>query len=305
MRPDFNFIDVDLVANRNTFRKLLNFAEGRARESFRIDLQMVENTLFMSRRERKTTENLKRSKDPCFGHSFETAFSVPQSGLENSTSHHRVINYTLGNLNCVVRFEVDACCDNPSGMLGSNEQECHIPSQQGEEGVLASLAQLSLTEGEKSTGREEPQRIQVIERGSRVPTTKTAEVKTRSKPKSLRDTLPQLWFGRTPHLRIGTHTMGTFTDVESIDAAANFPEWEERYQDSLRRMVSLISEIREVVKGVEGGRCAAVYNHKVKPPQLELVTTRADNDILPARFIRQFWRKDDNTSSASQGNRTL
>ncbi len=110
MNPSFKFEDVDVVTDRNNLKKLFNFASGRARDSFRIDLEMVQNTLFMTRRDRNTRSFIHMSKHPGFGHNFERAFTTSEPGLEDSTGHHRVLRYALGHLNCVVRFEVDACC---------------------------------------------------------------------------------------------------------------------------------------------------------------------------------------------------
>lgn len=44
------------------------------------------------------------------GSNLEAAFTTSESGLENSSSHHRVVPYALGDLKFVVRFEADACC---------------------------------------------------------------------------------------------------------------------------------------------------------------------------------------------------
>src|SRR4051794_20911785 len=56
MRPGFRFDDVDVVVNRNSLRKLLDFCHGRAKDSFRIDLYMVHNTLIIERREKSVKE---------------------------------------------------------------------------------------------------------------------------------------------------------------------------------------------------------------------------------------------------------
>lgn len=312
MDPGYNFTSVDLVTNRNSLRKLLDFAEGRVRDSFRIDLSIIGGTLFLSRHERKLREKLNAYNSAGFGHNFEKAFSAPQEGLEGSTGHHRVIKYVLGNLNCVVRYEVDACCDTHGGMPGSNEGE-HKP-QQGENDVLDSFSKLSLSTGTAqpgendvldsfsnlsiSTGTTQPpnpnktprQMIEVTPRGTTVPTTRTAEVKTRSNPVNLRNTLPQLWFGRTPHLRIGMHQEGKFTHIESINAAEKFANWEQTYQTPLRKVVRLISELRKITKE-SGGNCVAVYNHNIKPPQLEVFEAK-DKETLPADLIEKFWRKE-------------
>lgn len=295
VNPEYNFTSVDLVTNRNSLRKLLDFAEGRARDNFRIDLSIVGETLFLSRHELKTREKLTKHGHAGFGHNFEKAFSEHQESLRDSTGHHRVIKYVLGNLNCVVRYEVDACCDTHGGKPGSNEGEPETsqPLQPDETEILDAFSKLSLSAeatGQPNTGKTPQQNIEVIPGGTMVPTTRTVEVKTRSKPVHFRNIIPQLWFGRTPHLRVGMHTTGKFTHIESIDVAGKFSDWEQKYQIPLRKVVYLLSELKRVTKQ-SGGNCVAVYNRAIKPPQLEIFAAK-DKETLPAAVIEKFWRKE-------------
>lgn len=294
MDPEYNFTGVDLVTNRNSLRKLLDFAEGRARDSFRIDLSIIGETLFLTRHERNARQKLNNHNNSSFGHNFENAFSEPQEGLEDSTGHHRVIKYVLGNLNCVVRYEVDACCDTHGGMPGSNkaERKPQQPLQPGENDVLDLFSKLSISKGpaQPPNLNEKPRKkIEVTSRGTIVPTTRTTEMKTRSKPINLRNTLPQLWFGRTPNLRIGMHKEGRFTHIESINAAEKFAKWEDTYQTPLRKVVRLISELKKVTKQ-SGGNCVAVYNENIRPSQLEVFAAKP-KETLPADVVEKFWRK--------------
>ena len=94
MNSDFDFSNVDLIANRNSLRKLLDFSKGRAPDSFRIDLNLVNNTLFLTRRERNTREMIHGNQNSGFGHNFERAFTQPAAGIEDSSGHHRVIRYS-------------------------------------------------------------------------------------------------------------------------------------------------------------------------------------------------------------------
>ena len=85
-----------------------------------------------------------------------------------------------------------------------------------------------------------------------------AEIKTSVKPKPLGAYLPQLWFGRTPWLIIGYHTNGIFTEVKVTDARARFIDWENKHQTKLLKLVSLLTELREVVRKHPGGNCIAI-----------------------------------------------
>src|SRR3954468_22381993 len=72
---------------------------------------------------------------PGWGYSFERTFTKYPPGLEGSTSHDRLLRYPIGELSCVVGFEVDACYE---GNGGDSEQGPLSDLQAG-------VAQLSLT----------------------------------------------------------------------------------------------------------------------------------------------------------------
>lgn len=291
MKPEFSLNDVDLVTNRNSLRKLFDFVNGRARDSFRIDLHMVEKTLFLTRRERNARGIICGSMDSGFGHNFEHAFSTPEPGIENSASHHRVIRYALGDLNCVVRFEVDACCP----MREGQDSECEIvlPPPASENDMPKSLEQLSLHEDKKTpaAGKSKSNSTHVVHRGRLVPSSTVAEIKARSNGSQVQKALPQLWFGRTPHLICGFHKNGTFDKIETIDVSKQYQDWETKHQDSLRKMVQLISCLRRITMEQKGSRCVVVYKHKVKPPSLEVFASSVNNQVLPKGIISQYWTK--------------
>jgi hypothetical protein len=97
MKPDFDFGGVNVVTNRNSLRRLLNSASGRVPGAFRSDANLVQNTLFLTRREQSTREVLQGSRHTGYGHNFERRFTNQQNGLEDSSGHHRVARYTMGD----------------------------------------------------------------------------------------------------------------------------------------------------------------------------------------------------------------
>lgn len=106
-RPECRFDSIDCLVNRNSLRKLLDFCSAsRIRKDFRLNLSVVSNTLIIERCEKITVERLRGSVDSGYGHNFERAFTKYPKDLENSTSHHRVLQYKLGDLKMAVRFEV-------------------------------------------------------------------------------------------------------------------------------------------------------------------------------------------------------
>lgn len=92
MNPSVQFMDVDVIADRNNLRTLLEFVQGKYTSPFRLDLYSVFNTLILVRKE---TGFWKRADGIGLGANFEKAFTRPASGMENATSHYRAIRYRM------------------------------------------------------------------------------------------------------------------------------------------------------------------------------------------------------------------
>ena len=294
MNPDFDFSNVDLVTNRNSLRKLLDFSEGRVPDSFRIELNLLQDTLFLTRRERNTRELIHGNRNSGFGHNFERAFTQPEVGIEDSSSHHRIIQYSLGDLVCVVRFEVDTCLQGDSDSEEPEMAKFDTTSLPRRNDLQAAFASLSLTESSQKEKKKKPTQYQptlTIPRGHFVPSSRIAEIKARSGSHKLSQMIPQLWFGRTPHVFIGSHKDGTFTSIHSIHLTDHFPNWEKSHQDGLRKMARLIADLRETVRATPGGACVAVCNHKVKPLRLAIFSSAGQKAVLPDDIIHQYWRR--------------
>lgn len=213
MNPDFRFDDVDIVVNRNSLRKLLDLCGGRVAESFRVNLLLIHSSLFIERCEKSARQLVKGSQNSGWGRNFERTFTDIPLGVEDSTGHHRALRYPLGNLNCVVRFEVDACYE-INEMKGEDKAE--EPTQGADaESVALMLDELSIGGfAQKTAARGQTTRTTGQ---ARLPSQSTAaEIKTSVKPKPPGAYLPQLWFGRTPWLIIGYHTDGVFREVKSL-----------------------------------------------------------------------------------------
>lgn len=291
MRPSFSFATVDLLANRNSLRKLFGFACNRAPDSFRIDLCLVGNTLIMTRRERSLKQKIKQtSTDGGWGHNFELAFTKAAVGLENTTGHHRAVQYQLGNLNCVVQCEVDAWYDD----IATDKAESETSP------LHALLNDLSLSNpvvpAVTGSARVQPCRsIPVtLQAGSNIPASRLAELKTVGrKPLSAARVKPQLWFGRTPYLITGFHDRGVFNALTVEHVGAGFAEWEQSNQDALRKLVGLIAQLRSFALRVPGGVCAIIYDKTVKPMKLEVFapTARMERVKVPQEFLELFWKK--------------
>ena len=270
----FRFDDVDLVTNRNNLRKLWKWVEGGARHSFRIDLDIIKDTLFMTRWEANDSTLRSGSHTPGYGSNFEKTCSTQKDGLRDSTDHHRVVRYALGPLECVVRSEVDA--------YYMTSGESRSPECISEEPQFHSVDHL--TEDYKPT--------MVQYRGHEVPATTTLEIKSCQGRPSLERFMPQLWFSRTPSLMVGYHHKGTFTRTEKWDAGSNFSTWESRHQEDLRRLVGLIIELRRIVRATKAP-CAVIYQKERKSKHtnsaLKIYKRIGKMPVLPDSLIAQYW----------------
>lgn len=295
MGPESDFKDTDLVTNRRCLQMLFQFASGNPFQDFRIDLHMVHNTLFLTRREQRTYFVVNARGTTKVGSNFESAFTTAEPGLEHSSSHHRVLRYTLGDLKCVVRFEADACCNEKQNDLQALDQSCvSLFSSLSEEKIRAKCKQLFSVESEEAAAAaaaagDISAGTYVVLGGRIVPSSTMAELKTSQGGKfSVARHLPQLWFGRTSNLLIGTHTDGTFYKLEAVDLARQLLEWERTHQEQLRKLTWLIAELRKTVQSTPGGYCILVGKGKARKTTVYAAAKRTS--VLPDDIIKQFWR---------------
>ncbi|PHH87038.1 hypothetical protein CDD83_9397 [Cordyceps sp. RAO-2017] len=281
MKPGFRFDDVDIVVNRNSLRKLLDFCSGRVKQTFRINLAIVHNSLFLERCERSARELIRGSQNSGWGHAFEQAFTKFPLSVDESTGHHRVLHYALGNLRCVVRFEVDACYNQTNGKIADE--------QAGEQFLASAIGKLSLagpSEGRMAEGQQ-------FNCPSLMPHSTAAEMKTATKPKSIGHFMPQLWFGRTPWLIVGCHKNGTFNEVRITHAAAQFQGWEDKHQAELRKLVTVLAKLRAAVRKNGNRRCIAICERGQGPPVISVFPSKVTARPLPDEVIRMFWKSND------------
>ena len=186
MNPDFQFHNVDVIADRNNLRKLLECVAGKKNGPWRLDLHVIQNTLIIIK---KDVSFWKRANIDGYGSNFEQAFTTPGEGMEDATSHYRVIRYGMGPLNVVVRFEVDAHYDGCD--------ELNLYEAQYAKGDLMQMPLFNYRAP-----------IQVVQKGRIVPMSQMAELKTKTydvnRFKGVA-CLDQLWFGRTTHLFTGLY----------------------------------------------------------------------------------------------------
>jgi hypothetical protein len=286
--PNIVLDDVDIIANRNSLRKLLDFSAGKRLDTFCMGLHMIGGTLVISRKERSAHQMIHGSSNEGYGHNFEKTFTIPENGMDNSSSHHRVIRYHIGPLNCVVRFEVDAYYDDPDAIPDSESIQPNDPPIGTLSAAIAQLKMADLPPTRSNTRKHPADKPTIaIEKGLFVAPSKLAEIKAK-KLARLNDALPQLWFGRTPYFMNGNHNKGKVHSVSISHAELEFPRWEELNQDRLRKMVSLLMELREAVARTRERAVVLVYDEKGGP--LKVYAMKKNGGVLPAGLISKHWK---------------
>ncbi|KAM0432999.1 hypothetical protein ACHAPT_004704 [Fusarium lateritium] len=292
MNPTFKFNGIDVLVNRNSLRHLLNFCHSKCKDSFRIDLYLVQNTLVIERRERTTKELIRGYGNSGFGHSFEEAVTEPPPGMQDIAGHHRVLRYDLGGLNCAVRFEVDAVRAVSDAEDGSRAGS---PPGDSVDQIIQSLGNLTVGHSKPKHSYPGARSVQVICRGTAPPQAQAAEIKSirnsRNK-KPLSAMLPQLWFGRTPYLIRGYHDDGRFIDIRDENIDENLRDWEakDQNQTALRSVAWVLEQLREAVRSSETKSCIAVCLRD-KPLKLQVFSTTQRKVPLPEEVIGRFWTK--------------
>ncbi|KAB5518727.1 geranylgeranyl pyrophosphate synthetase [Coniochaeta sp. 2T2.1] len=279
MRPNFTFGAVDVVVTRNSLRKLLDFCSGKAAQpSFRIGLSLVrDTTLFIEQYDARAMP----FQDSGWGHGFERTFTRFPAGLEGSTSHDRFLRYKLGEMDCVVGFEVDACYYEPKRDEGDNNNNAVDALDMQGQAIDHPPSGYHPTRNKPTTGIVSPMQQSTA-----------AELKSKSKRPGggIGSFLPQLWFGRTPWLIVGRHAEGTFTETTVVEASAQFVRWETDHQDGLRKLVAVLGELRDAVRRNGGRGCAAVCEKGVGGRRrIGVYDLLREGVGVPEEVIRRFW----------------
>lgn len=297
MKPNTSLNGIDIIANRNSLRKLLDLAAGKKPDPFCMGLNLIHNTLVISRKERSAEQMIHGASNSGYGHNFERMFTKPDEDMGNSSSHHRVIRYHIGPFNCIVRFEVDAYYDNPNidSTTASERDKADTSDPLSE--AMAKLAVAEPSPPAQPAQPAQPGRRRrqpapadkpttAVERGTFIAPSKLAEIKAK-KTARLSEAMPQLWFGRTPYFINGNHDMGTVHSVAIIHAAAQFAQWETANQERLRRMVSLLVQIKSAVREAREGAAVLVYDSKGGP--LKMYQAKNGSGVLPKDVIGKYW----------------
>ncbi|KAK2728972.1 geranylgeranyl pyrophosphate synthetase [Colletotrichum kahawae] len=228
-----------------------------------------------------------------FGHSFEEEFTEHAADIKGSLSHHRAIRYQFGDLNLVVRHEVEPAQPAPtaSPMLSEDStavdakvvEECNVSSING----AREYELLGNRRSHMGTGKKKRQRTTVLQCGAGNPPSDLVEMKARPRMR-LSEVIDQMWFGRTSHLVNGIHEGGEFLAIKRINCEPLFQQWEQQRQNDLSKLERLISLLRREVSIGKGNSLVAVCRQD-NDSVLEFWTSGFPETPLPHDLIDTFW----------------
>ena len=276
--PTFDPKQINLVTDRNNLRKIMWVISGIHIEDFRIDIELVGDTLLFTRWEKVTKEYVVGFRG--FGHEFEKWCTTYPEALEKSTGHHRVVQYTLAKFKILLRFEVD-------GYLQSETKKTTSSASQDIDDLTSSLK--SVTLGPSTRTIDDPQNIgtnlKVIRGGVNIPHASLMEMKTRvmHKPIQTDDVIFQLWFAQLHHLKIGYHSRGVFSrmDEKNFKKNGEFERFERGKERELRKLIALMENIKKVLKVLKGKRAVLLYERG----SLRIYERKGDKHALPADLL--------------------
>jgi hypothetical protein len=273
MNPNYQFMDVDVLADRNNLRILLEFVSGKANGPFRLDLYALFNTLVIVRNESKWW---KFADGKSYGGNFERFFTRPEEGMEDATSHYRAIRYPMGPLSVVVRFEADAYDD------GVASDQLTQSETQAVSGGLAARPTFKFGAP-----------IRVLQKGHIVPTAQMVELKTQTVREEFRPVAcqDQLWFGRTKLLYTGPYVPndGTVKRVRFEDATARVKKWEDNQQENLRKLVGLLDLLKQILKRNRSANNGLVLVREDKAGPLTVRSMESNSRAVGRDALQRHW----------------
>ncbi|KAF8313262.1 hypothetical protein DL93DRAFT_2228614 [Clavulina sp. PMI_390] len=288
LNPSFDFSTIDLVTNRQNFRKLIE-SITRPKDPFRIDVEHVGNrTVLFSRWNDGTLEEM----DVGYGFAFKKNMT-DAAGRRPASHHARIIAYDFAGLRILLRSKIDA-----------------YSKENKDDGSLESLIEsLSLKPTHSSTATpgnsvKSSNGVEMIPSSTLVSQSSLIEFAARASTArgsfKWANKFPQLYLAAIPNFMIGYHTEGTFNRVERFDVTDsgidNGPDIVQRARERalplLRKLGAVLNLIRDKVLELTsdedtGSRRGRLFSVVYQDGQLGLYE-RAGGPELPDNLAELF-----------------
>jgi hypothetical protein len=291
--------EVDIVACGSTLGSLLRFVRGEDKP-FRMLAHKVGNSVFLVRRENSPTELIQGVRG--FGHAFPDANTTWEREVKGSASYQRVIRYTFGGMELLVRFEADGYIkeknvpEPAASASGNTATEKEKPPLASVDDLVSSLLTTTVSTADTSNPPGS-NTLQVKHGGSTVSQSslfdlKTRSIYTRGKKDILAEELPRLWVRQIPNFILAYHTQGLFNtqDTEIKDVREEIKKWEQEHAAKLAKLAALLSWIKEVVveDSDAGGKVEICYSGGLK---LEVRRQLEDAGEVLSAQVRARWEE--------------
>ena len=233
---------------------LFRFA-GSKESTFRFNMQVIGDTIFLVRKENSPREVIDGVYG--YGHTFPEKYTTWAPAVKGSVSSQRLVKYNFSGLTCLVRFESDGYLkDRALGDEESSDKDLFaqpklLKSPQGPDASTLLSKFGSATVSDKVPDKHS--RELTIELGGRlIPQHAVFDLKTRSgrsaRSIDMNEVLPRLWVSQIPNFIIGYHQSGKFDDVRITNVRADIKEWEQENADILRRFHGTLQQLISIAK---------------------------------------------------------
>ncbi|KAH6625604.1 hypothetical protein C7974DRAFT_472936 [Boeremia exigua] len=240
-------IDADVFACGSTLGNLLRFTRGMDR-AFRFNVETIGDTVFLVRKENDPKELIEGVRG--FGHTFPEAYTTWPKEVKGSETHQRIIQYDLGGLQCLVRFECDGFLDDSPAPNKLAPSTAKPPTAPPSEDIL-SQALSSTTVTTPQTTSKQP--LTILHTGTPIPQSSIFDLKTRSgrynKTINMDDITPQLWLKQVPNFIVAYHDgAGLFQPPQITDTRPLISAFETANAEPIRRLIALLTKIIDVAR---------------------------------------------------------
>lgn len=285
--------DADVFACGSTLGNLLRFIRGTDK-AFRFTAELIGKTVFLIRKENDPKELIEGVRG--FGHAFPEAYTTWPKEVKGSETHQRIIQYNLGRLQCLLRYECDGFFDDPSHTNrpdpASSVHETSTPLSA--DALLETLSTTSIsTPNPSSTASTTTLPLTIHLTGSPTPQHSIFDLKTRSGKHGqdirMDDITPLLYLKQIPSFIVAYHDgHGLFPahnihiqDVRPLTAA-----FETRNAGAIRGLTVLLRQIIDAVFAEEDG-VLEVYSDGKGAVELRCPFGR-EGEALPS-VLREQW----------------
>lgn len=247
--------DIELFACGSTLGNLLRFVQG-SDKPFRFLVNVVGPIVHLLRRDKSPLETIKDVRG--FGHTFPEANTTWDRDVRGSKSHQRVLQYRLGGINTLIRFEADGYLPSTDD-TSSSGQSLQGTEPEDMEALLRGLSVASPSKKPDTDHRD----LVVRHGGQVIAQERVFDLKTRSfrsKDKDiLGEELPRLWLRQMEHFVLAFHRHHLFEDITVHDIKEKVDSWERSHQSVISSLTGILRDIMLKARAREDGQFEIVY----------------------------------------------